>query len=181
MLCGGSAAGAGRSGPCLLPTNAKDLGGSRASLSPPVEKLMFLLNQPLPSRLGPSLGALLLWEGWGCCQEAAEEAAYVAHPQADPLLWCVVHGDLLWPLLSLRQGSGGQGSGEQGPGILGALGIEWVGGNQATKRWSMKLRGCVQSSIRVAKESWGFLSSDCRANRPHLGLCPEARVPLQGR
>ena len=39
----------------------------------------------------------------------------------------------------------------------------------------------VQSSIRVAKESWGLLSSDCRANRPHLGLCPEASVPLQGR
>src|SRR5574339_1125711 len=39
----------------------------------------------------------------------------------------------------------------------------------------------VQSSIRVAKESWGFLSSDCSANRPHLGLCPEASVPLQGR
>ena len=38
----------------------------------------------------------------------------------------------------------------------------------------------VQSSIRVAKESWGFLSSDCRANRPHLGFCPEANVPLQG-
>ena len=39
----------------------------------------------------------------------------------------------------------------------------------------------VQSSIRVAEESWGLLSSDCRANRPHLGLCPEANVPLQGR
>ena len=39
----------------------------------------------------------------------------------------------------------------------------------------------VQSSIGVAKESWGLLSSDCRANRPHLGLCPEANVPLQGR
>ena len=39
----------------------------------------------------------------------------------------------------------------------------------------------VQSSIRVAKESWGFLSSDCRANRPNLGLCPEANVLLQGR
>ena len=39
----------------------------------------------------------------------------------------------------------------------------------------------VQSSIRVAKESWGLLSSDCRANRPHLGLCSEANVPLQGR
>ena len=39
----------------------------------------------------------------------------------------------------------------------------------------------VQSSIRVAKESWGLLSSDSRANRPHLGLCPEANVPLQGR
>src|SRR5574337_253232 len=34
--------------------------------------------------------------------------------------------------------------------------------------------------MRVAKESWGLLSSDCRANRPHLGLCPEASVPLQG-
>src|SRR5574339_527703 len=39
----------------------------------------------------------------------------------------------------------------------------------------------VQSSIRVAKESWALLSSDCRANRPHLGLCPEVNVPLQGR
>ena len=39
----------------------------------------------------------------------------------------------------------------------------------------------VQPSVRVAKESWGLLSSDCRANRPHLGLCPEANVPLQGR
>ena len=39
----------------------------------------------------------------------------------------------------------------------------------------------VQSSIRVAKESWGLLSSDGRANRPHLGLCPETNVPLQGR
>ena len=38
----------------------------------------------------------------------------------------------------------------------------------------------VQSSIRVAKESWGLLSSDCRAKRPHLGLCPEASVPLEG-
>ena len=39
----------------------------------------------------------------------------------------------------------------------------------------------VQSSIRVSRDSWGLLSSDCRANRPHLGLCPEANVPLQGR
>ena len=39
----------------------------------------------------------------------------------------------------------------------------------------------VQSSSRVAEESWGLLSSDCRADRPHLGLCPEAEVPLQGR
>ena len=38
-----------------------------------------------------------------------------------------------------------------------------------------------QSSIRVAKESWGLLSSDCRANRPHLGLCPEANVRVQWR
>jgi len=28
-------------------------------------------------------------------------------------------------------------------------------------------------SIRVARESWGLLSSHSRANRPHLGLCPE--------
>ena len=28
-------------------------------------------------------------------------------------------------------------------------------------------------SIRVARESWGLLSSHCRANGPHLGLCPE--------
>ena len=27
----------------------------------------------------------------------------------------------------------------------------------------------------------GMLSSHCRANRPHLGLCPETNVPLQGR
>ena len=39
----------------------------------------------------------------------------------------------------------------------------------------------VQSSIGVAKESWGLLSRDCRANRPHLGLFPEANIPLQGR
>src|SRR5574342_1261269 len=39
----------------------------------------------------------------------------------------------------------------------------------------------VQSSIRVAKESWGLLASDGRANRPPLGLCPEASVPLKGR
>ena len=29
-------------------------------------------------------------------------------------------------------------------------------------------------SIRVARGSWGLLSSHCRANRPHLGLCPDA-------
>ena len=28
-------------------------------------------------------------------------------------------------------------------------------------------------SIRVARGSWELLSSHCRANRPHLGLCPE--------
>ena len=39
----------------------------------------------------------------------------------------------------------------------------------------------VQYSIRVAKESWGLPSSDCRANRPHLGSCPESNAPLQGR
>jgi len=35
--------------------------------------------------------------------------------------------------------------------------------------------------IRVANESWALLSSDCRANRPHLGFCPEDNVPLRGR
>ena len=39
----------------------------------------------------------------------------------------------------------------------------------------------VQFSIRVVRESLGLLSSHCRANRPHLGLCPKANVPLQGR
>ena len=38
----------------------------------------------------------------------------------------------------------------------------------------------VQSSIRVARESWGLRSSHCRAKRPHLGLCPGPNVPLQG-
>ena len=28
-------------------------------------------------------------------------------------------------------------------------------------------------SIRVASGSWGLFPSHCRANRPHLGLCPE--------
>ena len=28
-------------------------------------------------------------------------------------------------------------------------------------------------SIRVARGSWGLLSSHCRTNRPHPGLCPE--------
>ena len=28
-------------------------------------------------------------------------------------------------------------------------------------------------SSRVVRESWGFLSSHCRANRPHVGFCPE--------
>ena len=55
-------------------------------------------------------------------------------------------------------------------------------------RVTMGNSGCLlcwpreaQSSIRVSKESWGLLSSDCRANRPHVGLCPEDNVPLQGR
>ena len=30
-----------------------------------------------------------------------------------------------------------------------------------------------QISIRVASGIWGLLSSHCRANRPHLGLCPQ--------
>src|SRR5574337_279218 len=58
-------------------------------------------------------------------------------------------------------------------------------GSTASARGSRQTRamarGDVQSSIRVAKESWGLLSIDCRANRPHVGLCPEANVPLQGR
>ena len=29
-------------------------------------------------------------------------------------------------------------------------------------------------SIRVARGSWALLSSHCRANRPHLCLCPES-------
>ena len=28
-------------------------------------------------------------------------------------------------------------------------------------------------SIQVVRGSWGLLSSHCRANRPHLGFCPE--------
>ena len=28
-------------------------------------------------------------------------------------------------------------------------------------------------SIRVVRGSWGLLSSHCRTNRPHLGLCPK--------
>ena len=28
-------------------------------------------------------------------------------------------------------------------------------------------------SIRVVRGSWGLLSSNCRTNRPHLGLCPK--------
>ena len=28
-------------------------------------------------------------------------------------------------------------------------------------------------SSRVVRESWGLLSSHCRANRPHVGFCPE--------
>ena len=28
-------------------------------------------------------------------------------------------------------------------------------------------------SSRVARENWGLLSSHCRANRPHVGFCPE--------
>ena len=39
----------------------------------------------------------------------------------------------------------------------------------------------VQSSIRVARESWGLLSSNCRAIRPHQVLIPETNVPLQER
>ena len=41
------------------------------------------------------------------------------------------------------------------------------------------MEACKKHCIKP--ESWGLLSSDCRANRPHLGLCPEANVPLQRR
>ena len=30
-------------------------------------------------------------------------------------------------------------------------------------------------SIRVVSGSWGLLLSHCRANRPHLGFCPESQ------
>ena len=39
----------------------------------------------------------------------------------------------------------------------------------------------AQSSPRVARESWGLRSSHCRAERPHLGVCPGPNIPLQGR
>ena len=39
----------------------------------------------------------------------------------------------------------------------------------------------VQSSFRVARDSWGVLSSYCRAKRPHLALCSGPNDPLQGR
>src|SRR5574337_64129 len=45
----------------------------------------------------------------------------------------------------------------------------------------LAMTGEPRGFSRVAAESWGLLSSDCRANRRHLGLCPEANVPLQGR
>ena len=38
----------------------------------------------------------------------------------------------------------------------------------------------VQFSIRVVRESLGLLSSHCRANRPHLGLCPETNCSSGG-
>ena len=31
------------------------------------------------------------------------------------------------------------------------------------------------------RESWGLRSSHGRAKRPHLGVCPEPNIPLQGR
>ena len=71
-------------------------------------------------------------------------------------------------LLSLGQHSGKEGSGEQDPGILGALGIEWVGGNQATKRWSMKLRGCAfgEWGHRGNRSRWG--NPGCQSSMKHL-------------
>ena len=38
----------------------------------------------------------------------------------------------------------------------------------------------VQSSIRIVSESWGLLSSHCRAKRPHLGLCSGPIVISRG-
>ena len=34
-------------------------------------------------------------------------------------------------------------------------------------------------SIRIVRGSWGSLSSHCRANKPHLGLCPETLCSSQ--
>ena len=46
---------------------------------------------------------------------------------------------------------------------------------------SMDMSSSKLQELVMDREAWGLLSSDCRANRPHLGLCPEANVPLQGR
>lgn len=77
------------------------------------------------------------------------------------------------PPLSLGQGSGGQGSGEQGPGILGALGIRVGGWDQATKRWSMKLRGCAfgEAGHRGNRSRWG---------EPGLSVKQDASALLSG-
>ncbi|HJW35344.1 MAG TPA: nuclear transport factor 2 family protein, partial [Actinomycetes bacterium] len=50
---------------------------------------------------------------------------------------------------------------------------------EATGR-HIQLPGATVADFRDGKIR-SLLSSDCRANRPHLGLCPEANVPLQGR
>ena len=50
--------------------------------------------------------------------------------------------------------------------------------NDGELRMTLMLAQERPISMQVARESWGLLSSHCRANRPHLGLCPETNVPL---
>ena len=50
--------------------------------------------------------------------------------------------------------------------------------NDGELRMTLMLAQGRPISMQVARESWGLLSSHCRANRPHLGLCPETNVPL---
>ena len=81
--------------------------------------------------------------------------------------------------LRCRQGKGFHFAMAEEP--CGFLKLRW---DSRVTTWNSGCLLCwpreVQYSIRVARESWGLLSSHCRANRPHLGLCPEANVPGQG-
>ena len=64
-----------------------------------------------------------------------------------------------------------------------AVMINEEGMNRGQKGNQAPARSKLTASIRVAKESWGLLSSDCRANRPHLGLWLHVRPhgPCTGR